>query len=112
MLVYRSLNASKLAPREMNHPLLSNRPMMWECENIKYHFQAEDDGVVIAAMVWGGERDHEVGLLVLDGQTFQELGRATFTTPTPAPKCLHGWFHPSSKSPKITGDTNYNDIIN
>lgn len=57
-------------------------------------FQLEDDGVVLASMIWGGDDINHVGLLILDGQTFQELGRAEFHTPTAVPKCFHGWFTP------------------
>ncbi|XP_050504093.1 carotenoid isomerooxygenase isoform X1 [Diabrotica virgifera virgifera] len=59
--------------------------------------KSEDDGVVISAMVWGEEDTNHVGLLVLDGESFIELGRAEFHTPSPAPKCLHGWFLPSKE---------------
>lgn len=56
------------------------------------HYQNEDDGVVLSALVWGKELEREVGILVLDASTWQELSRATFTAPGPVPKCLHGWF--------------------
>ncbi|XP_015602601.1 carotenoid isomerooxygenase isoform X3 [Cephus cinctus] len=52
----------------------------------------EDDGVVLSALVWGEGRETEVGLLILDAVTFEEIARATFVTPGPVPKCLHGWF--------------------
>ncbi|CAH0550459.1 unnamed protein product [Brassicogethes aeneus] len=54
----------------------------------------EDDGVVLAAMVWGNEDTNHAGLLILDAKTFTEIGRAEFETPGPVPKCLHGWFVP------------------
>lgn len=55
--------------------------------------QSEDDGVVLASMVWGNGEENRVGLLVLDAKTFAELGRCEFNElPTPIPKCLHGWF--------------------
>ncbi|KAJ8949375.1 hypothetical protein NQ314_008235, partial [Rhamnusium bicolor] len=56
----------------------------------------EDDGVVLAAMVWGGRDANHAGLLVLDAKTFIEIGRAEFRTPSPVPKCLHGWFLPQN----------------
>ncbi|XP_053676570.1 carotenoid isomerooxygenase [Anopheles nili] len=59
--------------------------------------KSEDDGVVLAAMVWGREEENRAGLLVLDAITFTELGRCEFVTPGPVPKCLHGWFQPSAK---------------
>uniref|UniRef100_A0A182PPK6 Argininosuccinate lyase n=1 Tax=Anopheles epiroticus TaxID=199890 RepID=A0A182PPK6_9DIPT len=59
--------------------------------------QSEDDGVVLAAMVWGREEQNRAGLLVLDAKSFTELGRCEFVTPGPVPKCLHGWFQPSAK---------------
>ncbi|KAJ3624233.1 hypothetical protein MTP99_017875 [Tenebrio molitor] len=60
--------------------------------------QFEDDGVILAAMVWGRDETNRVGLLVLDAQTFKELGRAEFETSGPVPKCLHGWFLPQRTS--------------
>lgn len=50
--------------------------------------------MLLCALVWGGARDRETGLLVLSAASMQELGRAVFATPSPAPKCLHGWFLP------------------
>ncbi|XP_055618254.1 carotenoid isomerooxygenase isoform X2 [Toxorhynchites rutilus septentrionalis] len=60
--------------------------------------QSEDDGVVLAAMVWGREDANRVGLLVLDAKTFVEIARSEFNTPGPVPKCLHGWFQATKKS--------------
>lgn len=60
--------------------------------------QTEDDGIILASMVWGGcggeeAVENKVGLLVLDAKTMQELGRCEFRNlPGPVPKCLHGWF--------------------
>lgn len=51
----------------------------------------EDDGVVVSSVVWA-EKETRVGLLILDAVTFTEIARATFDTPGPVPKCLHGWF--------------------
>ncbi|KAJ0175416.1 hypothetical protein K1T71_008575 [Dendrolimus kikuchii] len=59
----------------------------------------EDDGVVISAVVWGGARSHETALVVLEARGLRELARAHFATPSPAPKCLHGWFLPQPPSP-------------
>ncbi|XP_053683586.1 carotenoid isomerooxygenase [Sabethes cyaneus] len=59
--------------------------------------QTEDDGVVLAAMVWGREEENRVGLLVLDAKSFTEIARGEFMTPGPVPKCLHGWFRPTAK---------------
>lgn len=53
---------------------------------------AEDDGIVLAALVWGGAEVNRAGMLVLCARTWTELGRAEFRTPGPVPKCLHGWF--------------------
>lgn len=55
----------------------------------------EDEGVILSAMVWGEEDTNHVGLLILDAVTFTEIGRADFQTPSPVPKCLHGWYLPS-----------------
>jgi carotenoid isomerooxygenase len=55
--------------------------------------QFEDDGVVLASMVWGNGDENRVGLIVLDARNMQELGRCEFKDlPGPVPKCLHGWF--------------------
>ena len=55
-------------------------------------FQSEDDGVVLSALVWGQERENAVGILILNAKSFEEIARVTFDTPSPVPKCLHGWF--------------------
>uniref|UniRef100_A0A1I8QDQ2 Carotenoid isomerooxygenase n=1 Tax=Stomoxys calcitrans TaxID=35570 RepID=A0A1I8QDQ2_STOCA len=52
----------------------------------------EDDGVVLASMIWGGLNENKVGLLVLCAKTMNELGRCMFHTNGPVPKCLHGWY--------------------
>ncbi|XP_023308036.2 carotenoid isomerooxygenase isoform X2 [Lucilia cuprina] len=52
----------------------------------------EDDGVVLASMVWGGFNENKVGLLVLCAKTWNEIGRCEFHTSGPVPKCLHGWY--------------------
>lgn len=55
--------------------------------------QSEDDGCILASMVWGRGEDNRTGLLVLDAKTMTELGRCEFNDlPGPVPKCLHGWF--------------------
>lgn len=55
--------------------------------------QSEDDGVVITSLLWGGEETNRVGLLVLDGKTFKEIGRCEFKDlKTPIPKCFHGHY--------------------
>ncbi|XP_049868031.1 carotenoid isomerooxygenase-like [Pectinophora gossypiella] len=54
----------------------------------------EDDGVLLSAIVWDSSRPCAVALLVLDARSLQEVARAQFRTPSPAPKCLHGWFLP------------------
>ncbi|XP_044744862.1 carotenoid isomerooxygenase isoform X2 [Coccinella septempunctata] len=54
----------------------------------------EDDGVVLSAMVWGGDDENHAGIIILDARTFTEIARAEFHTPSPVPKCLHGWFLP------------------
>ncbi|VVC28941.1 Hypothetical protein CINCED_3A018818 [Cinara cedri] len=53
----------------------------------------EDDGVVLSSIVWGGtECTNRAGVVVLDAKTWTEIGRATFVTQSPVPKCLHGWY--------------------
>ncbi|XP_014218319.1 carotenoid isomerooxygenase [Copidosoma floridanum] len=52
----------------------------------------EDDGIVLSSLIWGQERKTQVALLILNAVTFEEVARATFETPSPVPKCLHGWF--------------------
>ncbi|XP_026315488.1 carotenoid isomerooxygenase-like isoform X2 [Hyposmocoma kahamanoa] len=54
----------------------------------------EDEGVLLSALVWGSNRQRAVALLVLDARSMREVARAEFITPSPAPKCLHGWFLP------------------
>lgn len=61
--------------------------------------QSEDDGVLVSSLVFGGARDREVALLVVDARTMQEAARAHFHTPSQAPKCLHGWFLPQRSFP-------------
>lgn len=56
--------------------------------------QNEDDGVILSAIIWGHGDANKVGLLVLCAKTLKEIGRCTFVTPGPIPKCLHGWFAP------------------
>ncbi|KAK4884106.1 hypothetical protein RN001_000377 [Aquatica leii] len=58
--------------------------------------QKEDDGVLVLALLWGGTDTNHVGLLVVDAKTMLEIGRVEFVTPTPIPKCLHGWFSPNN----------------
>lgn len=48
--------------------------------------------MVISAMVWGGNDENHAGVIILDARTFTEIARADFRTPSPVPKCLHGWF--------------------
>ncbi|CRL08261.1 CLUMA_CG020902, isoform A [Clunio marinus] len=55
--------------------------------------KSEDDGILLAALLWGGNDEKRVGLLVLNAVTMKELGRCEFSNlPSPAPKCFHGWF--------------------
>ncbi|XP_073949520.1 neither inactivation nor afterpotential B isoform X2 [Choristoneura fumiferana] len=56
--------------------------------------KAEDDGVLLSALVRGAEDEHSVALLILDASSLKELARVSFRTPSAAPKCLHGWFLP------------------
>ncbi|XP_055683965.1 carotenoid isomerooxygenase [Lutzomyia longipalpis] len=67
-----------------------SEPIFLEAPNSK----AEDDGVIIASLIWGRGDENHTGLIVLCAKTLKELGRAEFFTPTPVPKCLHGWFTP------------------
>lgn len=62
-----------------------------------YSTKSEDDGVVLASMVWGKTDENRVGLLVLCAKTWTEIGRSEFKTNGPVPKCLHGWFASDSK---------------
>ncbi|KAL3289195.1 hypothetical protein HHI36_003630 [Cryptolaemus montrouzieri] len=66
----------------------------------------EDDGVVISAMVWGGEDVNHAGVIILNAVTFKEIARAEFHTPSPVPKCLHGWFvHKKDENCRIINKT-------
>lgn len=54
---------------------------------------SEDDGVVISAIMYGDPDSNHVDLLVLDAQTFKELGRCEFKNlSNPVTKTFHGWF--------------------
>lgn len=53
--------------------------------------KSEDDGVIVSSIVWS-DNETRAGLLILDSVTLTEIARATFDTPGPVPKCLHGWF--------------------
>lgn len=57
--------------------------------------QSEDDGVLLSSLIWGGKNERRAGLLVIDAITFKEIGRTEFHTPSPVPKCLHGYFSPA-----------------
>ncbi|XP_046459953.1 carotenoid isomerooxygenase-like isoform X2 [Daphnia pulex] len=57
--------------------------------------KSEDDGVLLSSMIFGGHNEKRTGLLVLDAATFKEIGRTEFHTPSPVPKCLHGYFSPT-----------------
>jgi len=59
--------------------------------------KGEDDGIVLASMVWGKSDENRVGLLVLCAKTWTEIGRCEFITKGPVPKCLHGWFAADAK---------------
>lgn len=55
--------------------------------------QDEDDGLVLSSIIWGGpDRTNQAGVVILDAKTWTEIGRATFITQSPVPKCLHGWY--------------------
>ncbi|KAF2894758.1 hypothetical protein ILUMI_11414 [Ignelater luminosus] len=60
--------------------------------------EEEDDGVVLAGLIWGGSDTNRVGLIVLDAKTMTELGKAEFHTPSSMPRCFHGWFVPEKNS--------------
>lgn len=67
-----------------------SEPIFLETPNSK----AEDDGIVIASLVWGQGDENHTGVVVLCARTLKELGRSEFFTSSPVPKCLHGWFTP------------------
>lgn len=80
-----------------------NKTKLTWCENNCYPSEpifvpspqsaSEDDGVILASLVWGKGETNRTGLLVLDAKTLTELGRCEFNDlPGPVPKCLHGWF--------------------
>lgn len=67
---------------------VNNKTRLTWCENNCYpsepifvpspDSQAEDDGVILASMVWGKGEENKVGLLVLDAKTMMEIGRSKF----------------------------------
>ena len=69
-------------------------PILHSKRSFNFYLQAEDDGVVLSAVLRAKGIDSEVFLLVLDASSFTELARVTFKTSGPVPKCLHGWFVP------------------
>ncbi|XP_070494160.1 carotenoid isomerooxygenase-like isoform X2 [Chironomus tepperi] len=80
-------NKTKITWGEKN--VYPSEPIFVPCPNP----QTEDDGVILASMVWGEGDENHVGLLVLDAKNMTELGRCEFKDlPGPVPKCLHGWF--------------------
>ncbi|XP_046674847.1 carotenoid isomerooxygenase-like [Homalodisca vitripennis] len=52
----------------------------------------EDDGVILSTLLWGRGTETQVGLLVLEAKTLQEIGRTVFQTQSAVPRTLHGWF--------------------
>ncbi|XP_066594753.1 carotenoid isomerooxygenase isoform X2 [Prorops nasuta] len=78
--IYKTWSERNVYPSE---PIFVPRP----------NSKSEDDGLILCALIWGKDNETEVGLLILDAMTFTEIARATFRTPGPVPKCLHGWFH-------------------
>lgn len=80
-----------------------NKTRLTWCENNCYpsepifvpspQSEFEDDGIILASMVWGKGETNRAGLLILDAKTLIEVGRCEFNDlPGPVPKCLHGWF--------------------
>lgn len=57
-----------------------------------YIFQEEDDGILLASLIWGGSDTNRVGLIILDAKTMTEIGRAEFNVLSPIPLCFHGLF--------------------
>ncbi|KPJ14365.1 Beta,beta-carotene 9',10'-oxygenase [Papilio machaon] len=53
--------------------------------------QEEDAGILLCVLLCGSHACR-ISLLLLDARTMLEVGRVTFDTPSPAPKCFHGWF--------------------
>ncbi|XP_064481033.1 beta,beta-carotene 15,15'-dioxygenase-like [Ornithodoros turicata] len=52
---------------------------------------AEDDGVVLSAFLNIAE-ERMVALVILDGESFEEVARAEFGTPSVVTASFHGWF--------------------
>lgn len=65
--------------------------------NTKSPNTKEDDGILLASMVWGRTATNLIGLLVLNAQTMKEIARCVFVTPSVVPKCLHGWYTPNKR---------------
>lgn len=54
---------------------------------------AEDEGVVVCALLKGKEDTNFIGLLILDAKNLKEIGRCEFKDlPSSIPKTFHGWF--------------------
>lgn len=55
--------------------------------------QSEDDGVILSCLLHK-RRENFVSLLVLDANTFKEIGRVQFHTLSTVPNTFHGWYFP------------------
>lgn len=55
----------------------------------------EDDGIVLTLLSKKDDQTY-VGLLALDGTTFQEVARFNFRAKGPVTPTLHGIFNPST----------------
>ncbi|KAL7643623.1 UNVERIFIED_CONTAM: hypothetical protein RMT77_005606 [Armadillidium vulgare] len=53
---------------------------------------SEDDGVVLVTCLHGGEEKSKFSVVVLDASNMAEIAMATFTTPSDAPRSIHGNF--------------------
>ncbi|KAL1465066.1 hypothetical protein WDU94_004661, partial [Cyamophila willieti] len=63
------------------------------------HAKKEDEGLLLSILIWC-QNPTQVSLLILNSRTMQEMGKVHFSTPSPVPKCLHGWFFPRDNKRK------------
>jgi hypothetical protein len=62
--------------------------------------QEEDDGIILSAILYGGELvggPNSLSLVILGAKKLELLAKVDFETNAVIPKCLHGWFFPQKK---------------
>lgn len=73
-----------------------------------FFIQGEDDGIILSAILYGGEMvegPNSLSLVILGAKKLELLAKIDFETNAVIPKCLHGWFFPNKKpvTTKVVG---------